>query len=72
MFPRSADLLTDVYMWSAVPVMLCALIYASLFFLSRRPGADVEELRSSHTYNALLLSYLTVPSVSLKQFQVSF
>lgn len=71
MFPQSADLLTDVYMRSALPVGLCALIGVSFYTLSRRPGANFEELRSSHTYNALLLSYLTVPAVSLKQFQVT-
>lgn len=68
---KSSNLLSEVYFWSSVPVILSGLILFSYVTYAGRPGSDVEDLRSRHVYYALLLSYLTLPSVSLKQFQVS-
>ena len=70
MFPQSSNLLAEVYMWSAIPAALFCGLLLSYSVLVRRPGADVDDLRSRHTYYALLMSYLTLPSVSLKLLQV--
>jgi hypothetical protein len=70
MFPKSSNLLSEVYMWSAVPVALSCCMFTSYLIQSIYLGADTDELRSRHTYYVLLMSYLALPSVSLKQFQV--
>jgi hypothetical protein len=70
MFPESANLLSEVYMWSAMPAALSTSLLLSYLARMSLPGANFDELRSQHTYYVLLMSYLTLPSVSLKQFQV--
>ena len=70
MFPESANLLSNVYMWSSMPAALSGGLLFSYFVQSRCQGANIDDLRSRHTYYALLMSYLTLPTVSLKQFQV--
>lgn len=70
MFPDSSNLLSEVYLWSAVPLILSSGVILSYRIQIRRLGASVEELRSVHAYYVLLMSYMTLPSVCLKQFQV--
>ena len=70
MFPESANLLSEVYMWSSMPAASSCGLYLSYLIQLNRPGANFGDIRSRHIYYVLLMSYLTLPSVSLKQFQV--
>lgn len=70
MFPESSNLLSEVYLWTSMPAALAGGLLVSYSFRSRWPGADVHDLRNRHTYYVLFMSHLTLPSVSLKQFQV--
>ena len=67
---ESSNLLSEVYLWSAVPLALSGCILFSYRIQSCLDGASFDNLRSRYTYYVLLMSYLTLPSVCLKQFQV--
>ena len=67
---ESSSLLSEVYLWSAIPVTLSGCFLFFYRIQSRQVGASIDDLRSRYTYYVLLMSYLTLPSVSLKQFQV--
>jgi hypothetical protein len=57
---------TSVYLWSAVPVVL-AVGVVSVHLI--RANTDGRTSTSTVTYQLLLLGYLVLPSVSLKQLQ---
>ena len=73
---------TTVYLWSAIPLMLASLIVvvgaARLAFLWALPESSNlrgskrkmrEHLLNQHVWLLLLLSYMTLPPVAMKQFQ---
>jgi hypothetical protein len=58
---------TSVYLWSAIPIAIGLLLVLVHFVRARRPGSTIST--ADLTYQLLLLGYLVLPSVSLKQLQ---
>jgi hypothetical protein len=58
---------TSVYLWSLTPIALALVLVFVHFVRARRRGSTVTT--ADLTYQLLLLGYLVLPSVSLKQLQ---
>lgn len=62
--------LSEVYLFASIPAVLAGGLLLSYSFMAGRKGANVADLRTRFAYYLLLMSYLTLPPVSLKLFQV--
>lgn len=70
MFPKQSNLIADVYLWTTLPTAIYLFIFSSFVLRARSPNADVVALKGQHSYYFLFVSYVSLPAVALKQFQV--